>query len=35
MSDSMEGDGVYWDHIFSIVELSLVARIILQGREKI
>ena len=35
MSHSMEGDGVYWDHIFSIVELSLIARIILQASEKI
>jgi hypothetical protein len=28
VSDSVEWDGVYWDHIFSIVELNLIARII-------
>jgi hypothetical protein len=28
MSDSVEWDGVYWYHIFSIVEFSLIARII-------
>jgi hypothetical protein len=28
VSDSVEWDGVYWYHVFSIVELNLIARII-------